>query len=339
MDILTIKNDMKDWVKIIKPYQEANTNKAIVQILNSFLPFIAVWCLMYFAYAISYWYVLALAMLNSLFLVRIFIIQHDCGHYSFFESRKWNKIIGTMCSLLTTIPFKYWARVHSFHHGHVGQLENRNVGDINVLTVKEYHSLPSLRKFYYRIFRNPLFIFVVAPTVYLSISNRLPFMIFQKGWKELFWGQLFNNLGLVAFYGILSYFLGWKVVLGIHLPIVFFFGIIAFWFFYIQHTHEHTYMEEQKNWDYLIASLKSSTYYKLPKLWQWFTGNIGFHHIHHLSSKIPNYNLEKCAKENPILQKYVTILTFKESLKCMFYTLWDEQQGKMISFRDYYAMY
>ena len=333
-----IKQALQNWQSIVKKYQKPSNRKAIIQILNSFLPFIGLWALMYWTLQWSYLLTFLLAIVTAFFLVRIFIIQHDCGHFSFLKSRKMNHLIGVFCSFFSTIPFKYWAQVHSFHHGHNGQFEHRDLGDINFLTTVEFAKLPWWKKLFYRIFRSPVVMFFISPFVYLAISNRIPF-IWLKGWGRIARAQLYNNLMLVGLYALLCYLLGWKSFLLIQLTIVYVFGIIAFWFFYIQHQHEDGYKSWKDNWDYLIASIKGSTYYKLPKMFHWLTGNIGFHHIHHLSSRIPNYNLERCAKENPILNKFVTKVTFLESLKYMNHKLWCVRTQRMISFTEYYRTY
>jgi len=331
-----IKKDLKDWAKIISRYKKPNNTKAIIQLLNSFGPFIGLWILMYFSLSWSYFLTLGLAFINAFFLVRIFIIQHDCGHQSFVGKRKWNNRIGLICSLFSAMPYKYWAKVHSHHHGHTGQLEERDFGDINFLTVNEYRELSLFKQFSYRVFRSPFMLFCIVPIIYLVFSMRFPFMgRNRKGWKRIHKAMTINNLiFLVVFIGCGSLF-GWKNFLSVHLPIVYFFGVIAFWFFYIQHQHEETYQQWKDNWDYLLAAIKGASYYKLPKIFQWLTGNIGYHHIHHLSSQIPNYNLAQCAKENPILQKHVKILTFRESLGTIFNKLWDEESERMISFSEY----
>lgn len=330
-----IKEKLKNWQSILKEYQRPDSLKAVIQLLNTFLPFLAIWVLMYLSLDWSYAITLGLAAINTFFMVRIFIIQHDCGHLSFVKSKRWNLIIGYCCSFFTTIPYKYWAKVHGYHHGHTGQLEVRDIGDINFLTVNEYQNLPRWRRFFYRAFRHPLILFGLAPAIYMTISNRLPIYSF-KGWKKIRISQIWNNLWMFALWGVLAYFLGLKAFLIVHIPIVFMFMIVAFWFFYVQHQHEESYKAWKKNWNHLLASIKGSTFYKLPRVWHWLTGNIGFHHIHHLNPRIPNYNLARAAKENPILQKYVTALTFKESLSCMFNKLWDEETQRMISFKEYY---
>jgi omega-6 fatty acid desaturase (delta-12 desaturase) len=332
-----IKQQLKHWKKIIKPYQKPSNKKAVIQLLNTFLPFLALWTLMYFSLDWSYWITLGLAIVNSFLLVRIFIIQHDCGHQSFLRSRLWNNIIGVTCSFFSTIPYKYWAAVHNFHHGHSGQLELRDIGDVPMLTVEEYRQRSWWGRLKYRIFRHPFVLFALVPVGYFAFPLRIPVIRVRSARKE-YLSMLKNNIWLVAVYAALALLLGWKKFLLIQIPIVIIFMIIAFWFFFVQHQHEETYKRWKDNWDFLVASIRGSTYYKLPALFNWLTGNIGFHHIHHLSARIPNYNLQRCARENPILQKYVTVMTFRDSLKCIFNKLWDEQQERMISFREYYRL-
>jgi omega-6 fatty acid desaturase (delta-12 desaturase) len=333
-----IKQQLKDWKKIIKRYQQPDSKRAWWQVVNTFGPFLALWVLMYFSLEWSYWITLGLGLVNGFLLARIFIIQHDCGHHSFLESKGWNDAIGNFCSFFSTIPYKYWSKIHNYHHGHSGQLEEepREIGDVPFLTVEEYRNLSRWGRFKYRLFRTPVVLFIVTPIVYLSGPMRWPTIkvpVVRSAHVALF----LNNLWIGLVYSGLIYLLGWEF-LWVQVPIIIFFGTIAFWFFYVQHQHEETYKKWKDEWDYLVAAVSGSTYYKLPKVFNWLTGNIGFHHIHHLSSLIPNYNLPRCAKENPILQKYVTTVTFKESLACMFNKLWDEQQERMISFREYYRL-
>lgn len=328
-----IETSLKDWRPMLKKYQQPDSQKAIIQILTSYLPFFSIWILMYFSLDWSYILTLGLAIVDAFFLVRIFIIQHDCGHQSFFASRKLNNIIGWISSFFSSIPYRYWSRTHSAHHAHNGQLEHRGLGDIYYLKTEEYLNLPTWRKLSYRIFRNPVVLFLFIPIAYLLVTLRFPF-VRLSGWKKIRWSYYINNLSVLLVYIALAVVLGWKQFLMVHIPVLLIFGIIAFWFFYIQHQHEENFKAWKENWNHLLASIKGSTYYKLPRLFQWLTGNIGFHHIHHLNSKIPNYNLELCAKNNPVLNRYVNTLTFRESLKCIHYKLWDEDSQKMISFRD-----
>ena len=332
-----IKEKLKNWKQLLADYQVPSIRKAIWQIINTFVPYIGLWILTYFSMDWSIWIWLPLIFINAFFLVRIFIIQHDCGHQSFTKSKKWNGIIGRFCSVFSSLPYKYWAKVHNFHHGHSGQLETREVGDVPFITVEEYNQKNWWGRLGYRIWRIPFVLFLIAPVYYFIVSNRFPIFVF-KGWKNINYSQLRNNLALIVIYGGLAWLIGWQKFLLIQLSLVFMFLVIAFWFFYVQHQHEFAYKKWKDNWDFVVSSVRGSTYYKLPKVFQWLTGNIGFHHIHHLNSVIPNYNLEKAFKENKILNKYVTVVGFWESLKMMNHKLWDESQQRMISFREYSRM-
>lgn len=326
-----IRKTLENWPQVVVKYQQSNHTKAIIQMVTTFLPFICIWVLMYFSLEWSYWLTLALAVINAFFMVRIFIIQHDCGHQSFFSKRKANNAIGLICSFFSSVPYKYWSRSHSFHHAHCGQLEVRDIGDINTLTVREYKALGWAKRLGYRIFRHPVILFIFGPIYYLLVNVRFP-LIKLAGWKKIKWSQFFNNVYMLLIYALVGTSVGWQKFFLVHVPIIVIFAIIAIWFFYVQHQHEHTYKQWKENWEYLFSSIKGSTYYKLPKLFQWLTGNIGLHHIHHLSSKIPNYHLQKCADENPVLSKYVTTIGFFESLSFVFNHLWDEDTQRMISF-------
>ncbi len=332
-----IKEKLKNWKLIIQQYQVPNTKKAILQLITTFLPYIGLWTLMYFSVNWSIWLTIGIGIINVFFLVRIFIIQHDCGHQSFLASNKMNNIVGYICSFFSTIPFKYWAKVHNHHHGHTGQLEERNIGDINFITVEEFRNRGKWGRFKYRMFRHPLVMFFVVPFFYWAISNRIP-NFNLRGWNKIRRTQVINNLFIVLVYAGLAYLIGWQRFLLIQLLLVMSFFCVAFWFFYVQHQHEETYMRWRQNWDYLLASIRGASYYKLPKVFQWLTGNIGLHHIHHLSARIPNYNLEKCMKENPLFTKYAKTLTFVDSIKTVTLKLYDEERERMISFKEYYMM-
>lgn len=329
-----IKKDLKGWTKIVRQYAKPSRKKAVIQILNTFVPYIGIWILMYFSLEWHYGITLALAVAAAFLTVRIFIIQHDCGHQNYFK-RKWmNQLVGSFCSPFSFIPYRYWASNHNFHHVHSGQLETRDIGDIDTLTVEEYRALDKWGRFKYRLFRHPIVMFFIGPIYYLAVVNRLPLATFE-GWKKTVTNVVSDNLIIAAVYVIIGFLIGWEKFLMIQIPITIFFGVIAVWFFYVQHQHEHAYKQWKKNWDYLLSAIKGSTYYKLPRLMHWLTGNIGYHHIHHLSSGIPNYNLRKCAEENPIFQKYVTKITFWKSLKLMHHKLWDEKTERMITIKEF----
>lgn len=330
-----IQQQLKNWPMLFQAYAKSNNRKAVIQLFTTFLPFIGLWILMYFSLDYSYWVTFGLAVVNAFFTVRIFIIQHDCGHRSFMKSQTVNKIIGWFCSMFSAIPFRYWAKVHDFHHGHSGQLEVRDIGDIRMMTVEEFRKASRWERFGYRLFRMPLITFVIGPIIYILWNNRLPLVQF-KGWRRTYMSLQVNNLLLIGVYVLLCWLLGWKRFLLVQVPIVCLFAIIAVWFFFVQHQHENTYKQWRNNWDYLLAAIRGSTFYNLPKMFHWLTGNIGFHHIHHLNPKIPSYNLARCARECSFLDQYITSIRFFESLKCMFNKLWCEESQRMISFREFY---
>ncbi|MBC7885735.1 MAG: fatty acid desaturase [Saprospiraceae bacterium] len=324
----------KAELKAFAQYSKTDKTKATIQIINSFVPFVGIWILMYFSLDYSYWLTFGLGLINSFFLVRIFIIQHDCGHRTFLDNSKARTVIGYICSLFSTIPYHYWAKSHHLHHSHNGQLEMRDIGDINTLTVNEYKSLNRTGKFKYRLYRSFLVMFFLGPIYYVLIHNRLP-SISMDVFKNEKWRLWLNNLVLLTIFLLLGYFLGWAKFFTTHLTIIVMFSVIAIWFFYVQHQHEEAYKQWKDKWDYLTAALRGSTYYKVPRMFNWLTGNIGIHHIHHLNPSIPNYNLKKALHENQWVNQYVTILTFWESLKLASNKLWDESQQRMITFGEY----
>lgn len=279
----------------------------------------------------SYWITLLLSVFAAGFLVRIFIIQHDCGHGSFFSSRKISDFVGMFCSFFTLTPYHYWKQSHSIHHASAGNLELRGIGDIYTMTVAEYLSRPLWKRFLYRLYRNPFVLFVFIPTILFVILYRFP-IARSRSLAPTYPSIFYTNVALVAFYGILGSIFGFTDLLMVQLPITIIASSVGTWLFYIQHQFEETYWANNTSWDYTMAALRGSSYYRLPKVLQWFTGNIGFHHIHHLNPKIPNYVLEKCYKEVPFLQKAPT-LTLWSSIRTAALSLWDENQKKLVSFR------
>lgn len=331
------KLKVKQALKVLRNYSKPDNKKAAIQIINSFGPFIAVWILMYYAWDYSKIAFALLSIFNAFFLVRIFIIQHDCGHQNFVDSKSARDVIGVVCSLFSTIPYHYWAKSHHFHHNNNGMLEVRDIGDIDTLTVVEYEKLTTTKKFLYRVYRSFPVMFIIGPVYYIMIHNRLPLINFTE-FKKARLGLLMSNLLIAGVIVALCILLDWKKVLILQFTIVSAFAIIAIWFFYVQHQHEHAYKHWQSKWEYMMAAVKGSTYYKLPKIVHWFTGNIAIHHVHHLNPAIPNYHLNDSIKAIPWFSKFTTEITFFESLKLVTHKLWDEQTERMISFREYYAM-
>ncbi len=318
------------WKSLVAKYQKSDVLKSVWQISNSFLPFIVILYLMYLSMDVSYGLTLLLALPAAGFVIRLFIIQHDCGHRSFFNSRKANDVTGFLLSIFTLTPYHYWKKSHSIHHASVGNLEQRGIGDIYTMTVDEYSRLSSWGKLKYRIYRNPFTLFVVLPYFLFTVVYRFP-SYRQKDLKPFHKSVYLTDLLIGLFAAGIIWFIGWQEFLMIQIPVYFISSTTGMWIFYVQHQFEDTYWNSSDEWDYTQAAINGSSYYKLPKVLQWFTGNIGFHHIHHLSPKIPNYRLEKCHKENPEFQK-AKILTLRSSLRSILLNLWDEKRKKLISF-------
>ena len=317
------------WQQIVAEYQKPSLARALWQLANTLIPYALLWYLMYLSLAVSWWLVAPLAVLAGMFLVRAFIIFHDCGHGSYFKSRRANDVVGFLTGLLTFTPFYQWRWAHAIHHATSGHLDKRGTGDLWTLTVQEYLESSRWKRFAYRLARNPVFLFVIAPLFVLAVKQRFPSPnSSQRERDSVHWMNLAifgMAVGLSLVFGVLPYLLIQLLVLGVA-------GTIGFWFFYVQHQFEGVYWERAEQWDYAAAALKGSSFYKLPKVLQWFSGNIGYHHIHHLSARIPNYNLERCHKAHLMFQQ-VKPLTLFPSLKTLTLRLWDEQRKKLVSFR------
>lgn len=322
--------DKATWSNLVAKYQMPSTRQSVWQVVNTFVPFMLLWYMMYLSLAYSYWLTLILAVPAAGLLVRIFIIQHDCGHGSFFKGRKANDWLGSICGVLTLTPYYYWRKSHAIHHASAGSLEHRGVGDIYTMTVNEYLQQTRWGRLKYRLYRHPLLLFVLAPTFLFLILHRFPTSE-SKTWKKERASVHWTNLAIAIVVISLGLTIGFKAFVLIHLPILILAATAGTWLFFVQHQFEDTYWASENNWDYTLAALQGSSYYQLPKVLQWFTGNIGFHHIHHLSPRIPNYLLQKCHEENPAFQQ-VVVLTLWTSLQSIFLSLWDEDQNRLVSF-------
>lgn len=322
----------RQWNELLKPYKKPQLGSSLFQLLTTAPLFFLTWALMYWSLDVSYWLTVALAFPAGGLLIRLFIFQHDCGHGSFFPSQKANNAVGFLLGVLTLTPYGYWRRTHAIHHATTGDLDNREFGDIKTLTVAEYRARSPRDQFLYRLYRSPLVLFFVGPLFQFVVKHRLPMDIPWK-WKKEWASVLWTNVALAVVIGALWVTIGIKAVLLVHLPILVITTSVGVWLFYVQHQFEDTYWRGNENWNYHEAALAGSSYYRLPKVLQWFTGNIGLHHVHHLSSRIPNYLLQKCHDENPELHG-VTILTLGESFRTARLRLWDEERERLIGFRD-----
>ena len=322
-------SEWSNWLKIIRNYNYPDSIKSWWQIINSIVPYIALWVAMIYSIQVSYWLTLALSILAAGFSARIFIIFHDCGHGSFFKSKKLNNVIGIITGAFSFTPYHKWHYQHKIHHQTVGNLDKRGVGDVMTLTVEEYKNLSPFSRFIYRLYRNPVVLFLIAPVFLFIVLNRLPKKNIPKKINRY---THLTTLGIIVAITLVSLLIGFKTFLLIQVPIIYFASGFGVWLFYVQHQFDDVVWERQQSWDYKEIAMEGSSYLKLPKIFQWFSGNIGFHHLHHLSPKIPNYKLEKCYNENPIFHKKA--MSFGAGIKSARYHLWDEDNKKLVSFSD-----
>ena len=311
------------WLPVAAHYGRPDRELAVRQLVTSFLPYVALWSAMALSLHVGYWLTLLLALPTAGFLVRIFIVQHDCGHGSFLRSRKMMDLVGSLAAIITLVPYDDWRRSHAIHHANAGRLSERGIGDVSTLTIDEYRSRGRMARLRYRVYRNPLMLFVISPLVLFLILYRFPSRASRLRLKDHV-GLLATNLAIGGAWATLAFLVGFRHFLMVQAPITVIASSLGMWLFYVQHQFEGTYWSDGEEWDYTAAALHGSSYYRLPRLLQWFVGNIGFHHIHHLSPRIPNYHLERCHVENPMLQDVPT-LTLRSSLRTVRLALWDEE--------------
>lgn len=325
-----INPSRQDLIQSLSQYAHPVNGKAIWQLSNTLIPYAGLWGLMIFfqLQGYPYWSTLLLTIPASALLVRIFIFFHDCSHSAYLPSRKANCVLGNITGFLTFTPFEDWQRTHIIHHSAAGNLDRRGVGDIWTLTVAEYKAAAKLKRFVYRLFRNPLVLFGLIPIVLFLIVQRFPST--GAGQRERF-SVHFTNAALLIFILVLSLTFGFQNYLMIQLPIIFMAAGTGMWLFYVQHQYENVYWRRQQHWDMTLAGLEGSSYYQMPKIVQWIVGNIGLHHIHHLRANIPNYNLQRCYNEIAAMQN-ISPLTIRTSLKSLWLNLWDEERNKLVSF-------
>jgi omega-6 fatty acid desaturase (delta-12 desaturase) len=326
----TNKESKPDWMTIISRYNKPDALKSWWQVINSFGPYIILWVLMIKSIEISYWLTLLLSVFAAGFMIRIFIIFHDCGHGSFFKSKLLNRVVGIIAGLIVFTPYNKWHHEHKIHHQTVGNLDKRGVGDVMTLTVEEYINLSKWKKIYYRIYRNPIVLFGIAPIIVFTIAQRFPKNYMNL--KERLYVHL-SSLVLAAAVLLLGFTIGWKTFLLVQIPILYIATAHGVWLFYVQHQFEDVLWSKAEDWDYMNTALKGSSMFKLPALLNWFTGNIGYHHIHHLSPMIPNYNLKKCHLENTLFQE-VKPITFWSAFGTALLKLYDEKKQRMVRFSE-----
>jgi len=319
----------RNWVRILAKYREPNSARSIFELAVSILPFIALWVLAWLSLSVSYWLALAIALVNGGFLVRLFIIQHDCGHGSYFNNRHASDWVGRILGVLTLTPYKVWRRTHSIHHSAAGNLDKRGIGDVYTMTVEEYESLSGFQRLRYRAYRHPLFMFGVAPILLFAFQNRVPVGLMKS--KEYWMSAMGTNVVIAAALGLIVWFGGLMPLVLIFVPTLLVAATGGVWLFYVQHQFENTQWDHESDWQLHDAALKGSSYYVLPAVLRWFSGNIGVHHVHHLYSRIPFYRLMEVLRENKGLEN-INRMTISESFVCARLHLWDEGRRKLVSF-------
>ena len=330
-----LRSDRPSWREALAPYAQPHLGRSLLDVATSVVPYLALAVLMYLMLEVSYFLVLALSVPAAGFLLRTYILFHDCTHGSFLPSKRANLWLGRCLGLIVHSSFRSWGHDHRVHHATSGDLARRGVGDVPTLTVAEYHALPWQRRLAYRLFRHPLVMFGLGPIFAMVIQPRL---VPRSARPHIRRSVIGTNLILVITVGALCWLVGWREYVLVWGPSALLAGSAGIWLFYVQHQFEEAYWESSEGWSYVDAALLGSSYLKLPKVLQFFTGNIGLHHVHHLSARIPNYNLQRAHDENPFFHGVPT-LSLSDGLRAARLKLWDERRGRMVTFSEARAMF
>jgi omega-6 fatty acid desaturase (delta-12 desaturase) len=325
----TETKNAREWVKVLSQYRDPDTRRSIFELAVTLGPFVVLWVLAWWSLSVSAWLTLAISLCNAAFLLRLFAIQHDCGHSAFFKNRTISDWVGRALGVLTLTPFDVWRRSHSIHHASSGNLGRRGMGDIHTLTVAEYQDLKLLKKFMYRLYRHPIVLFGLGPGYLFFLQNRLPLGLMAKA---KYWvSAMCTNAAILVALALITYFGGLMPILLIFVPSTLLAATAGVWLFYVQHQFETTLWEEEKDWDMHEAALHGSSHYVLPSVLQWLSANIGIHHVHHLYSRIPFYRLPEVLRDHGDLAEG-NRMTIRESLANARLHLWDEKSKKLLSF-------
>lgn len=332
----TTARSARDWVTTLARYRDPSTHRSLWELGATLLPFLGLWALAWLALSVSPLLALPLAILNGGFLVRLFIIQHDCGHGSFLKNRRAQDWLGRVLGVLTLTPYTVWRHTHSIHHAHHGDLDARGIGDVMTLTVEEYHARGRWGRLAYRLYRHPLVLFVLGPGYLFLLQNRLPIGLMTAGWR--YWASAMGtNAMIVLVLGLIIWFGGLAPVLFVFLPTTLVAATLGVWLFYVQHQFEETHWSKGEDWQLHDAALEGSSHYILPQPLKWFSGNIGIHHVHHLYSRIPFYRLTEVLRDHVTLGQ-MNRMTIRESLVNARLHLWDEGSRRLLSFRQARAL-
>jgi omega-6 fatty acid desaturase (delta-12 desaturase) len=329
----TAASDARTWVQILARYREPSRARSTLELVITIVPLVLLWILMWATLDLGYyWVALPFAVPAAGFLVRLFMIQHDCGHGAFFRHRLTNDWVGRVIGVLTLTPYDFWRRTHAVHHASSGNLDRRGIGDIDTLTMREYLALSRWGRLRYRVYRHPVVMFGLGPAYLFVLQHRLPVGLMRGGWQPWL-STMATNAAIAIVIATIIWFVGLGAFLLVHLPIMLLAASIGVWLFYVQHQFEGTFWTENRTWNLHAAALHGSSHYDLPGVLRWFTANIGVHHVHHLCSRIPYYRLPQVLREHPELIA-TGRLTLIESLRCVRLVLWDEGRRRLISFRE-----
>ncbi|WP_147179149.1 fatty acid desaturase [Ciceribacter naphthalenivorans] len=324
------------WLKLLARYRQPRLGRSVFELAVTLVPIVVFWAIAYISLINGFWFGLIAVVPAGIFLLRLFMIQHDCGHGSFFARRRLDDWTGRLIGVLTLTPYDYWRRAHAAHHATAGNLDERGVGDITTLTVEEYRALSPRGRLAYRLYRNPVVMFGIGPTFVFLLKQRLPFGMMKDGARPWI-STMGTNLGIIALSALMIWAVGLVPFLVIHLPAVLIAGAAGIWLFYVQHQFEETHWSKGEDWKFPKAALHGASHYDLPLALRWLTGNIGIHHVHHLASRIPYYRLPEVLRDYPELAS-IGRITIRDSLSCVKLALWDERGGKLLSFREANAL-
>lgn len=332
----TVKSKSQSWTAALAKYREPSMARSLFEIFITVVPFICLWALCAASVIYGQYWGLLLTVPASGFLVRLFILQHDCGHGSLFANRRLNDWIGRVIGVFTLTPYDYWRRTHAVHHATAGNLDRRGIGDVDTLTVREYRALTAWGKFKYRLYRHPVVMFGLGPAWLFVCQYRVPVGLMRAG-AQPWVSTIATNLAIIVPIAFMIWLVGLVPFLVVQIPITLLAATGGVWMFYVQHQFEETHWSEEGEWSFAHAALHGSSHYDLPVPIRWLTGNIGIHHVHHLAAKIPFYRLPEVLRDYPEL-KDMSRITFIESLKCVKLVLWDENAKRLVSFRQEQAL-